>query len=385
MSGYVFLSNSTRPSREEYYSRTEIKLTNVSRPCPQNALEMGYDVFLGVNRNEPDGLPCELPIHMYDSHTYRNIFDLKNNWIAYKNLCNILKSNNIEIIHCNTPIGGVIGRVCGKKAHIRKVIYTVHGFHFYQGAPIINRTVFKWAEQMMAYWTDAIITMNQEDYEAAQKFHLRKKGKVYKVHGVGINVNDYENININREEIRSGLGLKEEDIICISAGDLVARKNYAVAIKAIALLKNTRIHYLICGIGAEEKKLKELAKKLHVEKQIHFLGFRTDIAQLLLSSDLFLFSSLQEGLPRSLMEAMACELPCIVSSIRGNVDLIENGKGGFLCNSKSEREFANAIQKLSDNMCLRKKMGLINKQNIKAYDISAVEKEIKEIYKNELN
>ena len=126
--------------------------------------------------------------------------------------------------------------------------------------------------------------------------------------------------------------MKEEDIICISAGDLVARKNYAVAIKAIALLKNTRIHYLICGKGAEEKKLKELAKKLHVEKQIHFLGFRMDIDQLLLSSDLFLFTSLQEGLPRSLMEAMACELPCIVSSIRGNVDLIEIGRGGFLCN-----------------------------------------------------
>lgn len=385
MSGYVFLSNSTRPSRKEQYSRTEIKLTNVCRPCLQNALEMGYDVYLGVNRDNPDGLPCELPIHMYDSHTYRSIFDLKSNWIAYKNLCNILKSNNIEIIHCNTPIGGVIGRVCGKKAHIRKIIYSVHGFHFYQGAPVINQTLFKWAEQIMAYWTDVIITMNQEDYEAAQKFHLRKKGKVYKVHGVGINVNDYENININREAVRSKLGLKEEDIICISAGDLVVRKNYAVAIKAIALLKNIRIHYLICGIGTEKKKLEKLAKKLHVDKQIHFLGFRTDINQLLLSSDLFLFTSLQEGLPRSLMEAMACELPCVVSNIRGNIDLIENGKGGFLCNPKSEREFAIAIKRLSNDSCLRKKMGLINKHNVKAYDISVVEKEIKEIYKKELN
>lgn len=384
MAGYVFLSNSTRPSRKEQYSREEVKLTNVCRPCLKTALEMGYNVFWGVNRDNPEGLPCELTLHMYDSHTYRSIFDFKSNWIAYKNLMTILKNNDIEVIHCNTPIGGVMGRICGKRMHVKKIIYTAHGFHFYQGAPLINRTIFKWAERLMAHWTDVIITMNQEDYESAQKFHLKKNGKVYKIHGVGISIDEYKNMNVDREEIRLGLGLKNQDIICISAGDLVSRKNYVVAIKAIALLKDSRVHYVICGIGPEKDNLKKLAKKLHVENQVHFLGFRTDIKELLFSADIFLFTSLQEGLPRSLMEAMACGLPCVVSNIRGNVDLIEGGKGGVLCEAKDAQSFANAIKQLSNSDKMRERMGAINKENVKKYDINVVNTEIKTIYSKEL-
>lgn len=384
MSGYVFLSNSTKPNKKEQYSREEVKLTNVCRPCLQTALKMGYDVVLGVNRANPDGLPCELPIYMYDSHTYRSVFDLKNNLIAYKNLIRILKKYNIEIIHCNTPIGGTIGRICGKRMHVKKVIYTVHGFHFYKDAPFINRTVFKMAERIMARWTDVIITMNQEDYEAAQKFHIKKGGNIYKVHGVGINIDNYRNVNVDKKNVRLRLGIKDGDVVCISAGDLVSRKNYAVAIKAIALLRDSRIHYIVCGIGPEKRKLEKLAKNLHIENQIHFLGFRTDVKELLLSADVFLFTSLQEGLPRSLMEAMACGLPCIVSNIRGNIDLIEDKKGGFLCGTKDIKAFAYAINKLSYDSILQKKMGSINQENIKDYDINIVNKEIEDIYKKEL-
>ena len=177
MAGYVFLSNSNKPTEEEQNSRKPVPLTNVSRPCLEAALNMGYDVWFGTNRAEPDTLSCELPVHMYDSHTYRSIFNLKDNMTAYKNLMSILKQEEIEVIHCNTPVGGIIGRICGKRAGVKKVIYTAHGFHFYKGAPLVNRTVFKWAEMLMAHWTDAIITMNQEDYNAAKKFKLRNHGK----------------------------------------------------------------------------------------------------------------------------------------------------------------------------------------------------------------
>lgn len=384
MSGYVFLSNSTKPSNEEQNSREKIQLTNVSRPCLQTALDMGYEVFFGVNRADPETLSCELPVKLYDSHTYRSITAIKDNIIAYKNLAKIVKNNNIEVIHCNTPVGGMIGRLVGRRYHVKKVIYTAHGFHFYKGAPIVNRTLFKWAEQIMAHWTDVIITMNKEDYESSLKLRLKKGGKRYKVHGVGITISDYENTVVDRDKKRKELGLSSEDIVCIAAGDLVERKNYKTTIEAIAATGHKNLKYLICGTGPKLKQLRELIKELEIEKQVLLLGFRKDVIELLKSSDIFLFSSLQEGLPRSLMEAMACGLPCVVSEIRGNVDLIVNGKGGFLCNPISTEEYVHALNKLLKSKELRNQMGVQNLKEIKKYDISIVENEIEKIYRGVL-
>lgn len=237
----------------------------------------------------------------------------------------------------------------------------------------------------MAHWTDAIITMNEEDYQAALKFKLRKGGKVYKVHGVGINLDEFKNIQVDKTAKRKELGLKDTDVVCISAGDLVLRKNYAVAIEAIAKTKNQNLHYLICGVGPEKENLEKLALKNNISNRVHFLGFRTDIKELMKISDIFLFTTLQEGLPRSMMEAMACGLPCIASKIRGNVDLIKNKRNGFLCNPHNTIEFANAIEVLITNQELRISMLEHNLKDIKKYDISIVKKEIQLIYKEIFN
>ena len=385
MKGYVFISNSTKPSQTIFESREKIVPSNVSRPCLEAALTLGYDVFFGVNRKEPEQIDCDLPVKLFDSHTYRSLTAFSDNRIAIKNLTRIIKENDVEVIHCNTPVGGLVGRLCGKKCKVKYVIYTAHGFHFYKGAPLINRLLYKTAERIMAHWTDVIITMNQEDFESAKKFKLRKGGKVFKVHGVGITLSDYNNLKVDRTEKRKELGLSETDVVCISAGDLVTRKNYDVAIKAISKLANPNLHYLICGTGPKKKRLESLASKLGVSKQIHFLGFRRDVKELLIISDIFLFSSLQEGLPRSLMEAMAVGLPVVASRIRGNVDLIENGKGGFLCDSHSSDQFAKAIMNLTNNSELCSQMREINLNTIKDYDISVVEREIIEIYSDVLN
>lgn len=381
MAGYLFVANSTKPTEEKRKSRDKIVLSTVNRPCLRAAKDLGYDLFLGVNRDKPEELICdELPITCYDAHSYRSITAFGDNKIAYKNICEVIKNNNIQVIHCNTPIGGMVGRLAGKKCKVKKVIYTAHGFHFYKGAPLFNRTVLKWAEKFMARYTDAIITMNKEDYESAKKFKLRNGGKAYLVHGVGIDLSLYENIDVDRTQKRTELGLADTDIAFFSMGDLIPRKNYAVAIKALAKAENKNAHYFICGKGDLEIELKELAKSLDIENQVHFLGFRTDIKELLVAADVFLFTTLQEGLPRSMMEAMASGLPCIVSKIRGNVDLMEDGTGGYLCDSTDVEAFANAIAELTTNSELRQKMSEYNLEHIKEFDVSVVEKEIKNIY-----
>lgn len=381
MKGYLFIENSSKPTEEEANSKKDVKLDNVSYPCLVNALKMGYDVYYGVNRNNPESLNCNLPIHLYDSHTYRSITAIKDNIIAYHNAKDIVSKGNIEVIHCNTPIGGLIGRLIGKNYHIDKVIYTAHGFHFFKGAPLFNRTILKMAERIMAHWTDAIITMNEEDYQSALKFKLRKGGKVYKVHGVGITLDDFSDIQVDYKTKRAELGLKDTDIVCISAGDLVARKNYGIAIEALAKIKNNNVHYLICGVGPEKDNLEKLAVENEIAERIHFLGFRSDVKELMKISDIFLFTTLQEGMPRSMMEAMASGLPCIASKIRGNVDLLDEGQGGYLRKPSDLEGISECISSLLDNPSLREKMGKYNLEIIKSYDVKVVIREIEKIYK----
>ena len=380
MAGYVFVSNTTKPNKEKYESRDMITLTNFSKPSLKVALEMGYDVIYGAQRAKPEELECELPVKLYDAHTYRSITAFKDNKIAYDNLNKVIRENNVEVIHCNTPVGGMIGRLCGKKNKVKKVIYTAHGFHFYKGAPLFNRTVLKWAELLMARWTDAIITINREDYAYAQKMKLRKGGKVYFVHGVGITLKDFEGLSHLRQQKREEMGVKEDDIVLISMGDLVPRKNYGAAIRAIAKANDPRLQYMICGKGPELENLQNLSKELGIENQIHFLGFRTDVKELLTGADMFLFTTRQEGLPRSMMEAMASGLPCVASAIRGNVDLIENGVNGFTCPTDDVDGYATAIEKIASDATLREKMRINNLEKIKQYDTTVVEQEIRAIY-----
>lgn len=380
MKSYVFISNSTKPSKDKYNSLETVCPTNVSRPCIEIALEMGYEVFWGINKRRVKEIKCRLPIRLFDSHTYRNIFAIKDNIIAFRNLSRIIKDNNVQVIHCNTPIGGAIGRLCGTLYGVKYIIYTAHGFHFYKGAPLLKNLVFKCLEIIMARMTNAIITMNQEDFDFAKNLRLRKGGKVYKVHGVGISLNEFFICDNDKDKKRKELGLKDSDFICISIGDIIKRKNYQTSIRAIAKTGNSKIHYLICGTGKEVKKLYKLVKKLKVDNNVHFLGYREDIKDLLGISDVFILSSYQEGLPRSLMEAMAVGLPTIVSNIRGNVDLVEEGINGYLCEPNDVECFAKRITQLLESDTTRYLMSIRNKEKIKSYDVTNVKKEIRKIY-----
>ena len=316
----------------------------------------------------------------------------KSNFKAYKELVQFIKTEKIDYIHCNTPTGGLLGRLAGRKCKVKKVIYQAHGFHFYKGAPLKNWLLYYPVEKWLAHYTDALITINNEDFERAKKkFKLRNHGKVYYVPGVGIDTTQYnldeklrEGKRRNGEKRRQPNG-HEGDIAVISMGDLIERKNYDTAIRAIAEANEPKLQYFICGKGPEEEKLKALAESLGVTKQIHFLGFRSDIKELLTAADIFLFTTKQEGLPRSMMEAMASGLPCIASKIRGNIDLLDGTDGGFLCKTTDVSDYAEKLKILASDKDLRKTMGRINRVTIQGFNSETVSKEIVKIYEQELN
>ena len=188
-----------------------------------------------------------------------------------------------------------------------------------------------------------------------------------------------------REKKRTELGLKETDFALISMGDLIERKNYSVAIKAMSKISDLNIHYFICGKGPEEAKLIKLSEELGLRKRVHFLGYRNDIKELLKAADAFLFTSKQEGLARSLMEAMASGLPCVVSNIRGNTDLLENTNSGFLCEATDVLAYTKKIKKLANDETVRKTMGKNSLVAIQKFNMETVEIAVSKVYKSELN
>ncbi len=311
----------------------------------------------------------------------RSPYSLKN-IEAYKKLTKLVKKENIDYIHCNTPVGGVLGRLVARKSGI-KVIYQVHGFHFYTGAPIKNWLIYYPIEKCLAKKTDALITINKEDYQRAiSKFKLRNNGKVYYVPGVGIDLSNFNLSNQTRTQKRKELCLEEKDVALISAGELNENKNNKVIIEAISKIKNKNVHYFLCGIGPCENELKDLANRLGIEKQIHFLGYRNDVRELYQASDIFVMPSFREGLSRSIMEAMASALPCIVSKIRGNVDLIDDF-GGYTCYPNCSTEFSEALDNLINDSEKRRIMGRYNQNKICDFSIDKVSLLIRNIYENE--
>ena len=305
------------------------------------------------------------------------------NYKAYRQLISLINSENIDYIHCNTPVGGLLGRLVGEKCHVKKIIYQAHGFHFYDGSPKKNWMLYYPIEKWLAKKTGAIVTINNEDFERAKTFKLKNNGHVYYVPGVGMDLSQYNVPDTVREIKRKEMNLKDTDFALISMGDLIDRKNYKIAIEVVAKLNNPDVHYFICGKGPEEQKLKDLSKSLGVEKQVHFLGYRTDIKELLKSSDIFLFTSKQEGLARSLMEAMASGLPCVVSNIRGNSDLISNDINGNLCETVDD--YVNSIIKLIGSPKLLQQFKEKSLETIKEYSIEKVIDCLFDIYSKELN
>lgn len=299
-----------------------------------------------------------------------------NNIRAYFILKRIIDENGYDLIHCHTPMGGVIARLAAINARKRgtKVLYTAHGFHFYKGAPLINWLLYYPVERFLAKYTDGLITINSEDYERAKKFKLAKNGKLFYVPGVGIDVESIKKIEVDKSQKRRELGIPEDAFVLVSVGELIPRKNHSLAIKALSKvdLVEKKIYYVIVGKGSLEAKLKKLCRKLGIEDHIVFLGHRKDVIEILKASDVFIFPSKQEGLPRALMEAMACGLPVIATKIRGNVDLIEDGVNGVLIEINDFVNLVKSIKKLCSDVELRDIMGKRSLEKISDFSLSVI-------------
>ena len=296
------------------------------------------------------------------------------NFKAYKKLCKLIKSKKFDTIFCHEPVGGALGRLAGHKCGV-KVVYMAHGFHFYKGAPK-SRVLYYWVEKFLSRYTDTLITINEEDYQAAKKFHAHS---VEKTHGIGVDTSKFSKDESEHGYLQEKFNLQNNCITLLSVGELSVRKNHRVVIEALAKISDKNLKYFIAGEGELEQELKELVESLNLNNQVFLLGYRTDIRQLCNSADIFVMPSIHEGLSVALMEAMGCGKPIICSKIRGNVDLIDQEKGGFLCGTYDTGSYANAIEILANSSAKCYDFGKYNMKRVKSFDVNTVKKELLDI------
>ena len=345
--------------------------------------EMGYETVVAAKNDYENPNDCCIPYcdHFFDIPFQREPFHC-DNIQCYKKLKTIIDEGDFSIIHCHTPVGGVIGRLAARKVRKNgaRIMYTAHGFHFYKGAPIKNWLLFYPIEKLCSRLTDVLITINKEDYALAQK---KMKAKCVKyVPGVGVDIKKFGKSTIDRANKRKELGIQEDSTVVLSVGELIVRKNHETSIQAIA---DMDVCYLIVGEGDLRQHLQSSIDRLACNDKIKLLGYRNDVADLYKVADIFVFPSYQEGLPVAVMEAMASGLPCVASKIRGNTDLLETTEGGFLCDPQDVSKFAEKLNILVSDTELREKMGRNNLTAIQKFSIETVLYEMRKIYDAEIS
>lgn len=320
-------------------------------------------------------------INVYNIPIPRSIFKIKDIIRAYRQVKEMANERHYRIVHCHSPIGGVLARLACRNARRNgtKVIYTAHGFHFFNGASLVNWLIFYPIERLCSHFTDVLITINQEDYSRAKAWHTCD---VKYVPGIGVHTEEFRKESVDRVALRNELGIKESDFVFLSVGQLSVRKNHEVVIRALAKINNPKVKYLLVGFGELEDKLKLLAKDLNIADRVIFAGYRGDVRKILHVVDAFAFPSLQEGLPVSLMEAMSVGLPIVCSAVRGNVDLVVNGKGGYVYGCHDVDGFAEGMSEIVAGKGYE--MGRHNISVMEKFDIKAVNKIMTELYKDNI-
>lgn len=307
------------------------------------------------------------------------------NMKAYAELKSIIDENKYDIIHCHTPMGGVLARLAAREARMNgtKVIYTAHGFHFCKGAPFINWMLYYPLEKILSYFTDCLITINEEDYKLASDRRFRA-GRIEHVHGVGVDTERFKPINeIHKHELKIKAGYKSEDILLFYAAEFNQNKNQQLLLHAIASIKDDvpNLKLLLAGDGPLKEQCLDLARELGIADHVDFLGYRKDIEYLLPMCDVAVASSLREGLPVNLMEAMACGLPIIANSNRGHIELVHNDDNGWIIDPNDHETMAVKIKQVAENKDLRERLGKSGREIIESsYALHSVLEENSSIY-----
>lgn len=306
----------------------------------------------------------------------------KENLLAFKQIYKLIHKEKFDLIHCHTPITGFLVRLAtvGMNRKRLRVIYTTHGMAYCHLSTRKEYLKFHAIESLASRLTDAIITINTEDYEACKKLHAKK---VYKIDGVGVKTKDYMLQEDDKMAYRDVLGIPRDKIFISTAGELSERKNHKVIIKALSLLPDKEKY--VFGVrgrvmtgGKTPAEFERLAKELGVDARL--LGYAKDIPQVVNCSDIGVMPSLREGLGFAGVQYLCAGVPVIGTNVQGIPDYVKDGETGYLVDDPNDAQtFADAIKRLSDK-ATRGAMADNCRAMARKFDIAVSEQQRKKIY-----
>ncbi len=359
-------------------------------PLMKKLRNCGYEVEASCAKGNFFGKITDEGFKVHDVPISRNLNFFKH-FVSVFRLVKLIKREKIDIVHVHTPIGAFVGRIAAYFAGVTTVIYTIHGFYFHENMNFFKRRIIIYVEKVLARFTSFAFSQSDEDTQTAIRERIFPPKKIMTI-GNGINVNFFSRKNIPesmKSMKRREFDLPENAIVVTCVARMVKEKGIFDLIKVaehvITLLSN--IYFVFVGEISDncgkdvicKEFLRDYFKKHPAsQSRFRFLGIRTDIREILFTSDIFVLPSYREGMPRSILEAMAMELPVIATDIRGCREEVLSGKTGILVSPGDVEALGEAIIKLAENEKLRKDMGFNGRKRVEKHfnESAVIEKQI---------
>lgn len=355
---------------------------NFNRDNLQILQALGYEVQVAANFGAEDPVSQQKKerfrqflathqIQKYDFPFPRGIGKVKTNLQLMRDLKQLLQENHYEFIHTNSPLASVLVRLAARQQGI-PVIYTVHGFQFYHGGPRRDWLLFYPVERLLAQSTQTLITINREDYQRAIKM---KYADVRLIPGVGIETERFTGLTTPDKPAQK--------VVLTTIGELNDNKNQLCVLQAIRdSAVRDQLQYVMCGLGQNESLYRDYVQANHLEENVTFAGYQEDVLPILAQTDVFVFPSFREGLSVALMEAMAAGKPVFASKIRGNVDLIDEQRGGLFFDPAVPQSLTQLFDDYLMQTGLLAEMGQYNQKKVQEYSREVVNQKMTEIYQD---
>ena len=350
-------------------------------PYARHMRSLGWQVDALANGASGSELLRATFDNVHDADWSRNPLDPRNLIGLPRELREMMLKGAYDVVHVHSPVAGFLVRFALRKKNRPRVVYTAHGFHFHKTAGRIRNFIFRSLEKIASPWTDELIVINSEDFEAAKRLHLVPTGHLHFLPGIGVDLNRFHFQPLSHEEVlarRRALDLPADEQLVLMVAEFIPRKRHEDALNAFSAVWSGA-HLLLVGKGPLEDEMRQHASALGLGRRVHFLGYRDDVPELMAISKLLLLPSLQEGLPMSVIEAMSMGVPVIGTDIRGTRDLLSGG-AGVLVPTNSPAALAHAMNALLADKEHRELLRRNARERVREYDLGPLLEVHRELY-----
>jgi len=314
--------------------------------------------------------------------TLKRTIDPIRDFLTLISLTRFIKNKKFDIVHTHSSKAGILGRWAARFAGVPVILHTIHGWGFHDRQNLLMRRFFIFLERITAKITDKLISVSQSDIKKGLDAGIATADK-YTLIRYGIPIREFTNCKVNIKKKKEELGLKTDSPVVGMVAGFKPQKAPEDFLKVVAVVKKVfpETKFLLVGDGILRKKLENLRNRFNLKNDLVFAGWRRDIPQIMSILDVFVLTSLWEGSPISLLEAMGCALPIVATSTGGAQETVQNGINGFLVSAGDIQAMAQRIVTLLENKVLACKMGQEGRKSLDfSFEIKYTVKQIDKLY-----